>query len=128
VNIGDLIRVERKAKGKTLAEIADALTISPNTIWELEKQNRGSMATLERVCQCLGSNGSAYHPVVHLEIAFTPKGLGGLDARNAGQQGRRLATTVIRVEADRGYISTLCSVLNVIAPDFRARKPLSGNP
>ena len=30
MNIGNLIHAERKAKGKTLREIADALAISPN--------------------------------------------------------------------------------------------------
>jgi transcriptional regulator with XRE-family HTH domain len=54
MNVGSLIRTERQAKGKTLAEIADALAVSPNTVWELEKQNRGSMATLERICEFLG--------------------------------------------------------------------------
>jgi transcriptional regulator with XRE-family HTH domain len=39
MNIGNLIHAERKAKGKTLREIADALAISPNTVWQLERLN-----------------------------------------------------------------------------------------
>jgi transcriptional regulator with XRE-family HTH domain len=54
LNVGSLLRAERKAKGKTLREIADALAISPNTVWELEKLNRGSMAALKRISQFLG--------------------------------------------------------------------------
>ena len=54
MDIGNLIRAERKAKGKTLAEVGDALGINDKTVWELEKQNRGMMAGLERVCGVLG--------------------------------------------------------------------------
>jgi transcriptional regulator with XRE-family HTH domain len=50
MNVGNMIRVERKAKAKTLCDIADALAISPNTIWQLERLNRTSMVGLERVC------------------------------------------------------------------------------
>jgi transcriptional regulator with XRE-family HTH domain len=54
MNVGDLIRAERKATGKTLVEIVDPLGISDKSVWELEKQNRGTMAGLERVCGVLG--------------------------------------------------------------------------
>jgi transcriptional regulator with XRE-family HTH domain len=54
MNIGNLIRAKRKAKGKTLVEIGDALRISDKTVWELEKQNRGTMAGLQRICDFLG--------------------------------------------------------------------------
>ena len=54
LDMGSLLRAERKAKGKTLIEIADALAISPNTVWQLEKQNRGTMAGLQRICDFLG--------------------------------------------------------------------------
>jgi len=129
VNIGDLIRVERKAKGKTLAEIADALTISPNTIWELEKQNRGSMATLERVCQCLGVEWIGLPPGSSLgNRIYAERVRRGWTQETLANKAGVSRPTVIRVEADRGYISTLCSVLNVIAPDFRARKPVIRQP
>jgi transcriptional regulator with XRE-family HTH domain len=124
MNVGDLIRAQRKAKGKTLAEIADTLAISPNTLWELEKQNRGSMATLERICEFLG-----------LEWVGLPVGR-SLGARILSARLKRGWTqeivankagisrpAVARVEADRGQISSLCAVLGVIAPDIRARKP-----
>ena len=54
MNLGNLIRVERKAKGKTLVEIGDALAISVNTVWQIEKLNRGTMVGLDRISQFLG--------------------------------------------------------------------------
>jgi transcriptional regulator with XRE-family HTH domain len=65
MDIGNLIRVQRKAKGKTLSEVGDAIAIAGKDVCKLEKRNRGSMASLERLCQFLRSNGSAYHLVVH---------------------------------------------------------------
>ena len=54
LNIGSLLRAERKAKGKTLREIGDALAISVNTVWQIEKLNRGTMVGLDRISQFLG--------------------------------------------------------------------------
>ena len=120
MNIGNLLRVERKAKGKALAEIGHALAISPNTVWELEKQNRGTMAGLERVCQFLG-----------VEWIGLPAGR-SLGARILSARLKRGWTqeivankagisrpAVIRVESDRAYISTLGAVLDVIAPTLK---------
>jgi transcriptional regulator with XRE-family HTH domain len=124
MDIGSLIRAERKSKGKTLREIADALAISPNTVWEMEKLNRGSMSGLERVCQFLGVEwiglplGSSLGNRIwaeRLRRGWTQE----IVARKAGVS----RPAVIRVESDRGYISTLCAVLDVIAPDIRPRKP-----
>jgi transcriptional regulator with XRE-family HTH domain len=129
MNVGDLIRAERKAKGKTLAEIAEALAISPNTVWELERQNRGTMAGLDRVCQYLGVEWVGLVPgqtfgtrirAERLKRGWTQEML----ANKAGVS----RPAVIRVEADRAQISTLCSVLDVIAPDVRPRKPVTRQP
>ncbi len=125
LDMGSLLRAERKAKGKTLIEIADALAISPNTVWQLEKQNRGTMAGLQRICDFLG-----------LEWAGLPAGR-SLGARILSARLKRSWTqeivankagisrpAVSRVEADRGQISSVCAVLEVVAPDFRPRKPV----
>jgi transcriptional regulator with XRE-family HTH domain len=125
MDIGSLIRAERKAKGKTMAEIADALAISPNSVWELEKLNRGSVVGLERFCQFLG-----------VEWIGLPAGR-SLGARILSARLKRGWTqeivankagisrpAVARVESDRGHISSLCAVLGVIAPDIRPRKPV----
>ena len=125
MDIGSLIRAERKAKGKTLRELAEALAISPNTLWELEKRNHGTMSGLERVCQFLGVEwiglplGSSLGNRIwaeRLRRGWTQDAL----ANKAGIS----RPAVSRVESDRGYISSLCSVLDVIAPDFRPRKPV----
>jgi transcriptional regulator with XRE-family HTH domain len=123
--IGSLLRAERKAKGKTLSDIADALAISRNTVWELEKLNRGSMAGLERISQFLGLEWVGLPPgqtfgtrirAERLKRGWTQEGL----ANKAGVS----RPAVIRVESDRGHISSLCAVLDVIAPDIRPRKPV----
>jgi transcriptional regulator with XRE-family HTH domain len=54
MDIGNLIRAQRKEKSKTLSELGDALAITGKDVWRLEKQNRGSMANLERICQFRG--------------------------------------------------------------------------
>jgi transcriptional regulator with XRE-family HTH domain len=124
MNIGNLIHAERKLKGKTLREIAEALTISVNTVWELEKLNRGSMSGLERICQFLGVEwiglplGSSLGNRIwaeRLRRGWTQE----IVANKAGVS----RPAVARVESDRGYISSLCAVLDVIAPDIRPRKP-----
>jgi hypothetical protein len=43
------------------------------------------------------------------------------DQREGGVNG---CPAVARVESDRGHISSLCAVLDVIAPDIRPRKPV----
>jgi transcriptional regulator with XRE-family HTH domain len=125
MNIGNLIHAERKAKGKTLAEIGDALAISRNTVWQLERLNRGSMVGLERISQYLGVEWIGLPPgsslgnriwAERLRRGWTQEAL----ANKAGISRPALA----RVEDDRAYISTLCSVLDVIAPDVRPRKPV----
>jgi transcriptional regulator with XRE-family HTH domain len=127
--IGSLLRAERKAKGKTLTEIADALAVSLNTVWQLEKLNRGSMAGLERISQFLGLEWIGLPPgsslgarvrTARVRRGWTQEGL----ANKAGVS----RPAVIRVEADRGQISSLCAVLDVIAPDIRPRKPVTRQP
>jgi transcriptional regulator with XRE-family HTH domain len=124
MDIGSLIRAERKSKGKTLREITDALAISQNSLWNLEKRNHGTMSGLERVCQFLGVEwiglplGSSLGNRIwaeRLRRGWTQE----LVANKAGIS----RPAVIRVESDRGNISSLCAVLDVIAPDFRPRKP-----
>jgi transcriptional regulator with XRE-family HTH domain len=126
VNIGNLIRVERKAKGKTLAEIADALTISPNIVWELEKLNRGTMASLERVCQFLGVEWIGLPPGSSLGARILSARLKrGWTQENVAKMAGISRPALARVEADRAYISTLGAVLDVIAtPNIRPRKPI----
>jgi len=117
MNIGSLIRAEREAKGKTLSDIATVLAISLSTVWELEKQNRGTMAVLERVREVLG-----------LEWIGIAKGL-TLGARTRAERLRRNWTkesvskkagvsqsVVARVESDRARVSSLCAVLDILAP------------
>jgi transcriptional regulator with XRE-family HTH domain len=125
MDIGSLIRAERKSKGKTLREIADALAISPNRLWELEKRNHGTMSGLERVCQFLGVEwiglplGSSLGNRIwaeRLRRGWTQE----IVANKAGVS----RPAVARVESDRGNISSLCAVLDVIAPDIRPRKPV----
>ena len=54
MDIGGLIRAQRKAKGKTLSQVGDAIAITGKDVCKLEKQNRGSMANLDRICLFLG--------------------------------------------------------------------------
>jgi transcriptional regulator with XRE-family HTH domain len=124
MNIGNLIRAERKAKGKTLRELADALAISPNTVWQLEKLNRGSMVGLERVCQFLGVEWVGLSPGQTLGTRIYAERLKrGWTQENVAEKAGISRPAVSHIESDRGYISSLCSVLDVIAPDFRPRKP-----
>jgi transcriptional regulator with XRE-family HTH domain len=124
MNVGDLIRAERKAKGKTLAEIGDALAISPNTVWELEKQNRGTMAGLERVCQFLEVEWIGLPPGNSLGSRILSARLKrGWTQEIVANKAGISRPAVARVGSDRGQISTLCAVLDVIAPDIRPRKP-----
>jgi transcriptional regulator with XRE-family HTH domain len=129
LNVGSLLRAERKSKGKSLREVADALAISPNTVWELEKLNRGSMVGLERISQFLGLEWVGLAPgqtfgtrirAERLKRGWTQEGL----ANKAGIS----RPAMIRVESDRGHISSLCAVLDVIAPDIRPRKPVIRQP
>jgi transcriptional regulator with XRE-family HTH domain len=124
MNIGNLIHAERKAKGKTLREIADALAISPNTVWQLERLNRGSMAGLERVCHFLGVEWVGLPPGKTLGTRIYAERLKrGWTQEIVAEKAGISRPAVSRVESDRGQISTLCAVLDVIAPDFRPRKP-----
>jgi transcriptional regulator with XRE-family HTH domain len=125
MNIGNLIRVERKAKGKTLVEIGNALGISDKTVWELEKQNRGTMAGLERVCQYLGVEWVGLPPGHTLGTRiFAERVKRGWTQEILAKKAGISRPTILRVETDRAYISTLGAVLDVIAPDIRPRKPV----
>jgi transcriptional regulator with XRE-family HTH domain len=88
MDIGSLIRAERKAKGKPVAEIADALAISPNTIWELEKLSRGTMASLQRLCHFLGVEWIGLPPGSSLGARVrTARVRRGVDTGSRGEQG-----------------------------------------
>jgi transcriptional regulator with XRE-family HTH domain len=129
MNIGNLIRVERKAKGKTLVEIGNALGISDKTVWELEKQNRGTMAGLERVCQYLGVEWVGLPPGHTLGTRiFAERVKRGWTQEILAKKAGISRPTILRVETDRAYISTLGAVLDVIAPDIRPRKPVIRQP
>jgi transcriptional regulator with XRE-family HTH domain len=124
MDIGSLIRGERKAKGKTMAETAEALSISPNSLWELEKQNRGTMSGLERVCQFLGIEWVGLPPGKSLGARIWAERLRrGWTQEIVANKAGISRPAVARVESDRGHISSLCAVLDVIVPDFRPRKP-----
>jgi transcriptional regulator with XRE-family HTH domain len=129
MNVGDLIRAERKAKGKTLVEIGDALGISPNTVWELEKQNRGTMVGLQRICDFLGLEwvGLASGRTLGARI-WAERLKSGWTQEIVANKAGISRPAVARVESDRGHISSLCAVLDVIAPDIRPRKPITRQP
>ena len=125
MNIGTLIHAERKSKGKTLREIAEALTIRVNTVWEMEKLNRGSMTSLERISQFLGVEWIGLPPGNSLGARVrTARIRRGWTQETLAKKAGISRPAMIRVEADRAQISSLCAVLDVIAPDIRPRKPV----
>jgi transcriptional regulator with XRE-family HTH domain len=122
MDIGSLIRGERKAKGKTMAETAEALSISPNSLWELEKQNRGTMSGLERLSQFLGVEWIGLPPGKSLGARIRAERLRrGWSQEIVANKAGISRPAVARVEAGRGQISSLCAVLHVVAPDIRPR-------
>jgi transcriptional regulator with XRE-family HTH domain len=83
------------------------------------------MVGLERICQFLGvewiglPSGSSLGNRIWAERLR--RGWTQEDMANKAGVSRR---AVARIESDRGYILTLCAVLDVIAPDIRPRKPV----
>jgi transcriptional regulator with XRE-family HTH domain len=125
MNVGDLIRGSRTSQGKTLRDIARALAISPNTVWELEKQNRGTMAGLQRICDFLGLEWVGLPPGRTLGARIWAERLKrGWTQEIVAKKAGISRPAVSRVELDRGQISSLCAVLDVIAPEIRPRKPV----
>jgi len=121
-SIGSVVRAERKAKGKTLSEIATALGIGLNKVWKLEKLNRGSMRELERICQFLGLEWVGLAPGGSLGSRIRAERLKQGWTRDALSKRTGVSRPALRrVEIDRAQISTLCAVLDIVAPDIRLR-------
>jgi transcriptional regulator with XRE-family HTH domain len=126
MDIGNLIRTQRKAEGKTLSEVGDAIAITAKDVCKLEKQNRGSMANLERICQFLGVEWVGLPPGSSLGARVrTARVRRGWTQEIVAKKAGISRPAVIRVENDRAYISTLGAVLDVVAsPNIRPRKPI----
>ncbi len=126
MDIGKLIRAWRKANGKTLSEVGDAIAMTGKDVCKLEKQNRGSMANLERVCRFLGVEWIGLPPGSSLGTRIrTARVRRGWTQEVVANKAGISRPALARVEADRAYISTLGAVLDVIAtPNMRPRKPI----
>jgi transcriptional regulator with XRE-family HTH domain len=121
-NIGSAVRAERKAKGKTLSEIATALGITLSKVWQLEKLNRGSMRGLERICQFLGLEWVGLAPGRSLGSRIRAERLKQGWTQEALSKRTGVSRPALRrVETDRAQLSTLFVVLDIIAPDIRLR-------
>jgi transcriptional regulator with XRE-family HTH domain len=122
LNIGSALRAERKAKGKTLSEFATALGIPLNRVWKLEKLNRGSMRGLERICQFLGLEWVGLAPGRSLGSRIRAERLKQGWTQEALSKRTGVSRPALRrVETDKAQLSTLCAVLDIIAPDICLR-------
>jgi transcriptional regulator with XRE-family HTH domain len=129
MDIGSLIRSERKGNGKTLVQVGDALAISHKSVWELEKQNRGTRKGLERLCDFLELEWVGITPGRSLGSRIRAERLRrGWTQEMLAYKAGVSRPAVSRVEADRAYVSTLCAVLEIIAPDLRPRKTVNRRP
>jgi transcriptional regulator with XRE-family HTH domain len=125
MDIGGLIRVQRRGKGQTLSVVGDAIAATGKDVCKLEKQNRGSMANLERICLFLGVEWVGLPPGSSLGARIRAERLKrGWTQETLANKAGISRPAVIRVESDRAYISTLGAVLDVVAPDIRPRKPV----
>ena len=117
MDFGHAVRQARKSKGLTLVALAGAIGSTANNIWEIERRNSGSMELLARVCKTVG-------------LDWTGIGRGktlGARLRNRRERWGWSRTTLVskaggsdaavgRVEDDRGHLSTLSAVVDVISP------------
>lgn len=117
MDFGKAVRHARKARGLTLDELAAKVGSTQNNIWKLETQNKGGMDLLARVSTVVSLEwtGIARGRTLGVRVQTRRVRMGWSRTRLAAKAGVSVSA-VGRVEADRGHIETLSSILDVLAP------------
>jgi transcriptional regulator with XRE-family HTH domain len=127
VNLGQQIRIARKARGMTLAQLACAAATTENTVWELEACGSGSMALLARVADALSLEWTGTGGERELHVAIrAARYARGWSIKHTARVSGVSAAAVRRVEAGAGRIATLERLTAILLPRFRVRKGIVG--
>ena len=119
MTLGSFFKIARKAKGKTLKDIAEAIGASTNQIWKLEQGNAG-MALFDKACDAISLDWTRLPdaPSLGLRLRALRRAKGYTQEALAASCGLP-AATISRVEANRGHLRSVEKIFFHLSPDSR---------